>query len=83
MRLPHLRKRFTPHCIAYSLLMSSAAPSALFAPYIMAADATQRYAIAAGPLDKALSQFASVANVILSFSPQQTANLRTQGLSGS
>ncbi|WP_371049924.1 TonB-dependent siderophore receptor [Pseudomonas fluorescens] len=69
--------------MACSLLATSAVTGVMVAaPHVMAADATQRYAIAAGALDKALSQFASVANVILSFSPQQTANLRTQGLSG-
>ena len=83
MRLPTFRKRFSYHCIAYSLLMTSAASCVLTTTSAVAASATQRYAIAAGPLDNALSQFASAANVILSFSPQQTAQLRTQGLAGS
>lgn len=83
MRLPTFRKRFSHHCIAYSLLMTSAASCVLTTTSAVAASATQRYAIAAGPLDNALSQFASAANVILSFSPQQTAQLRTQGLAGS
>ena len=82
MRLSILRKRFTPHCIAYSLLMTSAASCALVAPLCMAADATQRYSIAAGSLDNALSQFAAAANVILSFAPAQTTTLRTSGLNG-
>lgn len=82
MRLSILRKRFTPHCIAYSLLMTSAASCALVAPPCMAADATQRYSIAAGSLDNALSQFAAAANVILSFAPSQTTTLRTSGLNG-
>ena len=79
----HFHKRFTSHCMACSLLATSAVTGVMVAaPHVMAADATLRYAIPAGALDKALSQCASVANVILSFSPQQTANLRTQGLSG-
>ncbi|WP_241000656.1 STN domain-containing protein, partial [Pseudomonas viridiflava] len=48
----------------------------------MAASAVQHYTIAAGPLDNALSQFAAKANVILSFSPGQTASLSTPGLDG-
>ena len=83
MRLPTFRKRFSHHCIAYSLLMTSTAICVLATTSAVAASATQRYAIAPGPLDNALSQFASTANVILSFSPQQTAQLRTPGLAGS
>ena len=81
MRLPTFRKRFSHHCLAYGLLMTSAT-GCLLATNSMAASASQRFAIAAGPLDGALSQFAAAANVILSFSPQQTAQLRTDGLSG-
>ncbi|RLU09959.1 TonB-dependent siderophore receptor, partial [Pseudomonas prosekii] len=83
MRLPTFRLRFSHHCIAYSLLMTSAASCLVTTSPALAASVTQRYAIAAGPLDNALSQFASAANVILSFSPQQTAQLRSQGLAGS
>lgn len=69
MRLPTFRQRFSYHCIAYSLLMTSAASCLVLSPSAVAATPAQRYAIAAGPLDNALSQFASAANVILSFSP--------------
>jgi len=82
MRLPTFRQRFSYHCIAYSLLMTSAASCLVISHNAVAASATQRYAIAAGPLDNALSQFAAAANVILSFSPQQTSRLRSIGLNG-
>ena len=82
MRLPTFRQRFSYHCIAYSLLMTSAASCLVISHNAVAASTTQRYAIAAGPLDNALSQFASAANVILSFSPQQTSRLRSVGLNG-
>ncbi|WP_409078059.1 TonB-dependent siderophore receptor [Pseudomonas sp. SZMC_28357] len=62
--------------------MTGTASACLVSVNAMAATAVQRYAIAAGPLDNALSQFAAAANVILSFSPQQTAHLRSAGLSG-
>lgn len=83
MPLPTFRKRLSHHCVAYSLLMASAASCMLMTSSAIAASTTQRFAIAAGPLDNALSQFASAANVILSFSPQQTAQMRTSGLAGS
>jgi len=82
MRLPTFRQRFSHHCIAYSLLITSAASCLVITDDAFAATAAQRYAIAAGPLDTALSQFASAANVILSFSPQQTSRLRSAGLNG-
>lgn len=81
MRLPTFRKRFSHHCLAYGLLMTSAA-GCLLTPHAMAANSSQRFTIDAGPLDGALSQFAAAANVILSFSPQQTARLRTGGVAG-
>ncbi|MCH4878104.1 TonB-dependent siderophore receptor [Pseudomonas sp. TMW22090] len=81
MRLPTFRKRFSHHCLAYGLLMTSAA-GCLLTPHAMAASSSQRFTIDAGPLDGALSQFAAAANVILSFSPQQTARLRTGGVAG-
>ncbi|WP_263143738.1 TonB-dependent siderophore receptor [Pseudomonas sp. RIT-PI-AD] len=55
---------------------------ALVAGEALAASATQGYAIDAGPLDAALSQFASAAQVVLSFAPEQTRGLRTAGLRG-
>ncbi|WP_177318476.1 STN domain-containing protein, partial [Pseudomonas sp. R62] len=82
MRLPTLRQRFSPHCIACSLLMASAASCLVISNSAFAASTSQRFAIAAGPLDSALSQFAAAANVILSFSPQQTSRLRSAGLNG-
>ncbi|MDR9751180.1 TonB-dependent siderophore receptor [Pseudomonas sp. SZMC_28357] len=86
MRFPTIplpaRQRLSYHCIAYGLLMTGTASACLVSVNAMAATAVQRYAIAAGPLDNALSQFAAAANVILSFSPQQTAHLRSAGLSG-
>jgi len=82
MRLPTFRQRFSHHCIAYSLLMTSAASCLAMTGNAFAAMAAQRYTIAAGPLDNALSQFASAANVILSFSPQQTSRLNSAGLNG-
>ena len=75
MRLPTFRQRFSHHCIAYSLLMTSAASCLAMTNNAFAATVAQRYTIAAGPLDNALSQLASTANVILSFSPQQTNRL--------
>ena len=80
MRLPNqLRQRLSCHGITYGLLLSTATAVGVFLPSsVMAA----YYSIAAGPLDSALSQFAARANIILSFSPQQTARLRSPGLVG-
>ena len=80
MRLPNqLRQRLSCHGITYGLLLSTATAAGVFLPSsAMAA----HYSIAAGPLDSALSQFAARANIILSFSPQQTAQLRSPGLVG-
>ena len=80
MRLPNqLRQRLSCHGITYGLLLSTATAVGVFLPSsAMAA----HYSIAAGPLDSALSQFAARANIILSFSPQQTARLRSPGLVG-
>lgn len=87
MRLPsiplHARQRLSQHCVTYGLLLSTALGGTLMTSGVYAASAVQSYSIAAGPLDSALSQFASSANVILSFAPEQTANLRSQGLQGS
>lgn len=83
MRLPTpLRKRLSCHSMTYGLQFITATTGVLLATAVTAASATQHYAIAAGPLDNALSQFAAKANVILSFSPQQTARLNTPGLQG-
>ncbi|WP_053127442.1 TonB-dependent siderophore receptor [Pseudomonas sp. MIACH] len=78
-----LRQRLSYHGMTCSLLLGTAATAGvLLSSDAMAASAVQHYAIAAGPLDNALSQFAARANVILSFSPQQTARLNTTGLEG-
>ena len=84
MRLPtKFRQRLSYHGMTYGLLLSTAATAGVFlSTSALAASAAQHYTIAAGPLDAALSQFAAKANVILSFSPQQTARLNTQGLEG-
>ncbi len=84
MRLPtQFRQRLSLHGMTCSLLLGTAATvAALLSTGVMAASAVQHYAIGAGPLDNALSQFAARANVILSFSPQQTARLNTSGLEG-
>jgi len=86
MRFPPLplpaRQRLFRQCFSYSLLMASGVGFALAANSAIAASATQNFNISAGPLDSALSQFASAANVILSFSPEQTANRRSSGLQG-
>ncbi|SDA60000.1 iron complex outermembrane recepter protein [Pseudomonas sp. NFACC15-1] len=82
MRLPTFRQRLSQHCIAYSLLMTGAASGLLVASNAFASTATQHYAIAAGSLDNVLSQFAATANVILSFSPRQTGQMRSPGLTG-
>ena len=84
MRLPpKLRQRLSYHGMTCSLLLGTAATAGVvLSTDAMAASAVQHYIIAAGPLDNALSQFAARANVILSFSPQQTARLNTTGLEG-
>lgn len=84
MRLPtKFRQRLSYHGITYGLMLGTAASTGVvLSTGVMAASAVQHYAIAAGPLDNALSQFAAKANVILSFSPQQTARLNTPGLEG-
>lgn len=70
------------HCLAYSLLLGGTLVYPLLGSQALAESAVQRFSVAAGPVDNALSQFASQANVILSFSPAQTGNRRTQGLQG-
>ncbi|MBT2338568.1 MULTISPECIES: TonB-dependent siderophore receptor [Pseudomonas] len=82
MRLSTFRQRFSQHCIAYGLLITSTAGGVLVAPGAFANTATQHYAIAAGSLDTVLNQFAAKANVILSFSPQQTGQMQSPGLTG-
>ncbi len=84
MRLPpKLRQRLSCHGLTYGLLLTStAAACGLLSTGALAASVVQHFAIGAGPLDSALSQFAARANVILSFSPQQTAHLNTPGLEG-
>ncbi|RZA14716.1 MAG: TonB-dependent siderophore receptor, partial [Proteobacteria bacterium] len=67
--------------MTYGLMLASMGGT-LLSTGVMAASTTQHYVIAAGPLDSALSQFAARANVILSFSPQQTSRLTTSGLNG-
>lgn len=87
MRFPPVtlsaRRHLSRHCVAYGLLISSTSLLPLLSSGAYAASATQSYTIAAGPLDKALSQFAASADVMLSFAPGQTANRRTSGLQGS
>ncbi|MCD5996994.1 TonB-dependent siderophore receptor [Pseudomonas sp. CDFA 602] len=78
----HLRQHFFRHCLSCHLLLGATVISPLIAGNAVADTVTQRYAIAAGPLDDALSQFASAANVTLSFSPSQTARLSSPGLQG-
>ena len=85
MRLPtKLRQRLSYHGITYGLLRGTVATTValLSTGGAFAAVTVQHYTIAAGRLDNALSQFAAKANVILSFSPQQTASLSTPGLEG-
>lgn len=85
MRLPaKLRQRLSHHGMTCGLLLTTATTTAsvFLSTAVMAANSVQHYAIASGPLDSALSQFAAKANVILSFSPQQTARLNTPGLEG-
>lgn len=79
---PPARRRISRYGIACTLLLGSAGSASLFNTSAYAAGATQTYAIAAGPLDQALSQFAASADVILSFAPGQTANRRSSGLQG-
>ena len=72
MRLPALlRKRLSCHGMTYGLQLITATTGVLLSTAVMAASATQHFAIAAGPLDKALSPVAARANVILSFSPSK------------
>ncbi|MCM2361122.1 TonB-dependent siderophore receptor [Pseudomonas sp. SR18] len=81
--LTKLRQRLSYHGITYGLLTGTVATTvALLSTGAFAAVTVQHYTIAAGRLDNALSQFAAKANVILSFSPQQTASLSTPGLEG-
>lgn len=83
MRLPtKLRQQLCYHGMSYGLLLSTAATAGAFLSTGALAASATHYTIAAGPLDAALSQFAAKANVILSFSPQQTARLNTPGLEG-
>jgi iron complex outermembrane receptor protein len=86
MRFPQIptpaRQHVSRHYLACSLLLSSAISAALVSPYAAADTAVHNYSIAAGPLDSVLSQFASASNVILSFSPGQTANRSSPGLVG-
>ena len=77
-----VRRHLSRHCVAYGLLFGSAAVLPLAVSSASAASRTQNFAISAGPLDRALSQFASAANVILSFEPGQTAGRSSAGLQG-
>jgi len=78
----HARQRLSHYCVAYSLFLTGAVSCTLISTHATAANLSQRYSIAAGPLDNSLSQFASAANVILSFSPGETVGRKTQGLQG-
>jgi iron complex outermembrane receptor protein len=49
----------------------------------LAAEQQRSYAIPAGPLDDALNSFGRAAGILLSYSPESTANLRSAGLQGS
>jgi iron complex outermembrane receptor protein len=86
MRFPpfslHARQHLSRRCFSYSLLLAGGMGATWVPMEVMAASAMQRYDISAGALDNALNQFASAANVILSFSPDQTANRRSSGLQG-
>lgn len=71
--------------LARALAVPTFAAAALTAPLAaLAQETAQRsYSIAAGPLEDALSRFGRAANITLSFVPELTAGLRSNGLQGS
>lgn len=70
-----LARRFRKAALALSLCSASlATPTAWAAP--------QRYAIPAGSLASAISQFAAASGVTISFSNEETAGLQSSGLHG-
>ena len=67
--------------LARALAVPTFAAAALAAPLAaLAQETAQRsYSIAAGPLEDALSRFGRAANITLSFVPELTAGLRSNG----
>ncbi len=63
-------------------LAGGLATSPVYAQTVASSAATRSYNVAAGPLRTALPTFAGQAGITLSFTPEQTKELRTAGLHG-
>ncbi|MCY1269857.1 Ferric aerobactin receptor [compost metagenome] len=77
-----LSRALQPVVLGFGLAVAGVAASL---PAIAAEqqESRQQFHIPAGPLEPALNQFGAQAGVLLSFSPELTANRQTQGLDGS
>ncbi|MEN0108097.1 MAG: TonB-dependent siderophore receptor [Pseudomonas sp.] len=81
MRIKSPRHALAPTALAVHLAFAGALT--LVMPTLgHAAEATQRYSIAAGPLGTALNQFAQQAGVAIVFDAQRVAGLNSPGLNG-
>lgn len=78
---PPIRRR--PAAVALILLFAAALPAASLHAQEAAQQSRKTYAIAAGPLEDALTRFAASAGIALSFDPALVAGLRSPGLNGS
>lgn len=77
---PPVRRR--PAALALALLLAALPATPLHAQETPP-QARKTYAIAAGPLEDALTRFAAAAGIALSFDPALVAGLRSAGLTGS
>lgn len=78
---PPIRRR--PATVALVLLLAAALPAAPLHAQETAQQTRKTYAIAAGPLEDALTRFAASAGIALSFDPALVAGLHSPGLNGS
>lgn len=78
---PPVRRR--PLAAALALLLAAALPAVPAHAQETPQQARRTYAIAAGPLEDALTRFAATAGIALSFDPALVAGLRSAGLNGS
>jgi outer membrane receptor for ferric coprogen and ferric-rhodotorulic acid len=76
---PRSSARLNPLALSLLLALGQVAPAAIGEP----ASAQQNYRIAPGPLDAALTRFASLTGVTLTYDPALTRGRNTDGLDGS
>lgn len=78
---PPVRRR--PLAIALALMLVATLPATSLHAQEPPQQTRKTYTIAAGPLEDALTRFAAIAGIALSFDPALVAGLRSPGLSGS